>query len=81
MGAAWPLIYVLTPKCLPTGVRATGVAIASTASKVGSVVQPQIAGHLLDKSIFAAGAVYTAGWALSSGAAAYIAAAVTLADT
>ena len=81
MGAAWPLIYVLTPKCLPAGVRATGVAVASTASKLGSVVQPQIAGHLLDKSMFAAGGVYTAGWVLSTGAAAYIAAAVPLAST
>lgn len=72
-GAAWPLIYVITPKCFPVAVRSTGVAMASVCSKIGSVVQPQIAGQLLDKSYLLTGVAYSSGWAVCSAAVAYLA--------
>merc|ERR1712178_433544 len=38
-GAAWPMIYVVTPRCFPVTGRATGMAIASCGAKLSSVVQ------------------------------------------
>ena len=62
---AWPLLYVVSPKCFPTSVRVTCVALASGMSKVGSIVQPQIFGHMLDSSLFGIGIVVTCGWILA----------------
>lgn len=71
-GAAWPMIYVITPTFFPTAVRVTAVAIASASSKVGSAVQPQIAGHLMDSSLFTTGVLFSSGWIVCCIALAYI---------
>lgn len=71
-GAAWPLIYVISPTFFPTAVRVTAVAISSASSKVGSVVQPQIAGHLMDSSLFSTGVLFSSGWIVCCIALAYI---------
>merc|ERR1711988_191797 len=61
----WPIMYVVTPKHFPTAIRTTAFSVASSFSKLGMVVHPQIAGHVLDKSLLAAGLAYSCGWALS----------------
>ena len=74
----WPVMYVVTPvqlglnineipcqvtpRYFPTTVRVTAFSIASAGSKLGSIVHPQIAGHLLDTSLLAAGLIYSSGW-------------------
>merc|ERR1711907_332339 len=64
-GVAWPLVYVVTPRFFPTCVRSSAIAVASSCGKVGSIVQPQLAGHLLDYSIMLTGLVFSPGWGAS----------------
>lgn len=68
----WPIMYVVTPKHFPTAIRTTAFSVASSSSKLGMVVHPQIAGHILDKSLLAAGLAYSCGWVLSCGSIAWM---------
>merc|ERR1712070_1137700 len=67
-GAAWPLLYAVSPTTFPTVVRTTGVSFASACAKLGSVVQPQISGHLLEHHMFAVGLINAGAWLLTLGA-------------
>ena len=63
-GSAWPLLYAVTAKSFPTNVRTTGISFASACSKLGSVIQPQIAGHLLDNHMLWVGIIASCSWML-----------------
>ena len=58
----WPIFYVVTPLAFPVACRGAGFGLASAASKVGAVLQPQLASLLVDRSLFLLGILFSAAW-------------------